>query len=84
MPTIYVRLLGEGTEVWRPVEAETQGNELFRLLGFVEPGEEWEFEPGALVTAQPHVFTSGETALVAVRALPPNNSSKPTPLRGAA
>ena len=84
MPTIYLRLLGEGTEVWRPVEAEAHGSDVFRLLGAPEPGEHWEFPPGTLVGTEPHTFASGGTGLVAVRAEPPNNSSKPMPLRGAA
>jgi hypothetical protein len=84
MPTIYVRLLNEGTAVWRPVAAEPQGGGLFRLVGTREPGEVWEFQPGTVVRTESHTFSSGEQALVAVLATPPNNSSKPTPLHGAA
>jgi hypothetical protein len=46
---VYVRLLDEGTEVSRPVNAELVGPGLFRLLGPVPNGEVWEFQPGEIV-----------------------------------
>ena len=46
---IYVRLLDEGTEVSRPVKAESVGPGLFRLLGSVPEGELWQFQPGEIV-----------------------------------
>jgi hypothetical protein len=47
--TIHIALLGEGTEVWRPVQAERIGPDLYFVLGPVPDGEEWAFPPGSLV-----------------------------------
>jgi hypothetical protein len=50
--TIYVRLLGEGTDVFRPTQAEAVGGEVFRLIepeAYDPEDEEWEFVPGSLV-----------------------------------
>jgi hypothetical protein len=47
--TIHIALLGEGTEVWRPVQAEPIGPELYFVLGPIPEDEEWAFPPGSLV-----------------------------------
>ena len=52
--TIHVKLLNEGTDVYRPVEALFLGNGCYQLKGFdiFDPNdEEWEFLPGSVVTA---------------------------------
>lgn len=50
--TIFVRLLGEGVEVWRPVRATSLGGSVFRIDETAVPADEdWEFQPGALVLA---------------------------------
>ena len=74
--TVYVRLLGEGTEVFRPVPAlifpdsqsVLQGQEIF------DPEDEnWEFLPGSIVRVPGSIVQveervlSGERVLVAVR-----------------
>jgi hypothetical protein len=48
---ILVYLLDEGVDVWRPVESEEIGNDIFRIpVGVTIPeGENWEFRPGDLV-----------------------------------
>jgi hypothetical protein len=51
--TIYVRLLDEGVDVWRPVRAEPLGGNLYRLAATPVPDTEtWEFSPGAVVVTQ--------------------------------
>ncbi|MFO7690717.1 MAG: hypothetical protein R6W83_09240 [Cryobacterium sp.] len=65
---VYVALLGEGTEVWRPVAAIEVSTGHFRLLGSSPVEESWQFPPGALVRCEPHVFSGGEQGLVAVEA----------------
>ena len=66
---IYVVLLGEGTEVWRPVEALPIGNDIFLLQGQIPSGESWQFPPGTQVRCKEHVFAGGEHGLVAVEAV---------------
>ena len=63
---IYVALLGEGTEVWRPVEAQPIGNNVFLVQGEIPSGESWQFSPGTQVRCKEHVFASGEHGLVAI------------------
>ena len=65
--TIYVRLLGEGTEVFRPSPAVALGEVIFRLIqpdDYDPEDEEWEFVPDSLVKTAPRQGTSG-TYLVA-------------------
>ena len=65
--TIYVALLDEGVNVWRPVAAEQLPTGNFRiLLGEVNPEiERWEFPPGSVVRCESRKLSEGVT-LVAV------------------
>ena len=63
---IYMALHGEGTSVWRPVQAAHLGDDLFRVLGIVPAGEEWAFQPGEIVHCQEQQLSHGP-CLVAVR-----------------
>jgi hypothetical protein len=49
--TIYVRLLNEEVDVWRPVTAEALGGERYRIISEnTDPEDEkWEFETGNVV-----------------------------------
>lgn len=49
--TIYVYLLWEGIDVWRPVEAlvESAG---YRITGSEPKGENWQFNAGSLVRCE--------------------------------
>jgi hypothetical protein len=72
MTTIYIRLLDEGTEAFRPTSAEPVGNALFRVLptsNYDSGDEKWEFVPGSLVGCQKRKL-EGEDVLVAVRSDP--------------
>lgn len=66
--TIFVALLDEGVDVWRPVQARPLARGLFRLIG-VEADtsdETWQFPPGAIVRCEHKQFadrTSGMTAV---------------------
>ena len=69
METIYVRLLGEGTEVYRPVPAKRLYASVFLIEGkdIHDPeDEEWEFLPGARVFAVTRNLGGG-SVLVATR-----------------
>jgi hypothetical protein len=50
--TIYMPLLDEGTEVWRPVQAEAQSSNAYLILGPMPEGEAWAFPPGSVVFAK--------------------------------
>ena len=53
--TIYVRLLGEGTDVSRPTQALEVGNSAYHLLAtpnYDPENEHWEFPPGSIVRCE--------------------------------
>ena len=55
MSTVYVRLLNEGTDVYRPVEAVVLEESVVRLVAppdYDPADEEWEFEPGSVVRVE--------------------------------
>ena len=41
--TVYVRILNEDVEVWRPVAAEHLGGDLYRLIEAAPNEEQWQF-----------------------------------------
>ena len=47
--TVYVALLNEGVDVWRPVQAEHVGGDLYRLTGEQPDDETWPFAVGDVV-----------------------------------
>ncbi len=66
---IYIQLLNEGTDVWRPTQAIILGKGLFKILptSKYDPEDEvWEFPPGAIVKGEEKML-SGERVLVAVK-----------------
>ena len=66
--TIYVRLLNEGTEVWRPVEAEVLGDDCFKIVSEnTDPNDEtWEFPPGSIVRCARRAFEKEVEQFVAI------------------
>jgi hypothetical protein len=63
--TVYVYLLDEGTDVWRPVAAEHVRDDVYRLVGEPSDGTEtWQFETGQNVRCKQRQL-SGGTRLVA-------------------
>lgn len=68
MVSVYVRLLGEGVEVYRPVPASMVSTSTFVLYGkdiYDPKDEDWEFPPGSLVNVETKIL-DGESVLVAV------------------
>ena len=61
---IFVQLLDEGVDVWRPVEAEPLADG-FRIVGGCPDDERWEFQPGDVVRCEMRVLEKG-TCLVAI------------------
>lgn len=46
---IYMPLLDEGTDVWRPVTAEHLGNGKYRVTTRTPGDEMWRYQSGAIV-----------------------------------
>jgi hypothetical protein len=63
--TVFIRLLDEGTDVWRPIQATNRGGGEYLLLGTAPTDENWEFGPGDLVRCVPRRFADGTEGLVA-------------------
>jgi hypothetical protein len=69
---IYVRLLDEGTEVYRPVHATKIADNAFLLepTPHYDPEmERWEFPPNSVVTCELKELSNG-VVLIAVAAIP--------------
>ena len=47
--TVYVELLNEGTDCWRPVEANDLGRGLFQIISSQPENEDWQFKPGDVI-----------------------------------
>ncbi len=62
--TIYVQLLDEAVDAWRPVVALAEADDVYRLPDAAPADERWEFSPGARVRCEPRQF-DGEVVLVA-------------------
>jgi hypothetical protein len=67
MATIYMPLLNEGTDVWRPVEATQLSAGTYRVEGEMPDDEEWMFAPGTAVRCEPKLLSGGE-CLTAIQA----------------
>lgn len=68
MPRVYVRLLDEGTEVFRPTEATALPQGGYRLLptrSYDPQDEKWEFPPGSIVDCR-LTYIDGRNVLLAV------------------
>jgi hypothetical protein len=61
--SIYVRLLEEGVDVWRPVAATRVGESMYRIAGDTPTGESWEYKTAELVWCRPRVFADGTHGL---------------------
>ncbi len=59
---IYVYLLNEGTDVWRPVQARSLGNHLFRITSENDDpeDEEWQFLTGDTVRCEVRMLSNSE------------------------
>jgi hypothetical protein len=66
---VYVRLLDEGTEVWRPARATPLADGTFEIAepdDYDPETETWEFPPHTRVKCVSKKFADGDKALVAV------------------
>ena len=63
---VYMPLLDEETECWRPVHAHRVAADTFEIEVEQEPGgERWAFPPHSRVRCRPHTFSDGRVGLVA-------------------
>jgi hypothetical protein len=67
---VFVRLLNEGTDVWRPTNGEVVTPSTVRLSAtpdYDSDDEQWEFLPGTVVECEQRMFQGGDIGFVAVR-----------------
>ena len=69
---VFVRLVNEGVDVFRPVDAKRISDHVFEIID-EWPGldEVWEFTRGDRVLCIDHTFQDGSQGLLAVSAVPP-------------
>jgi hypothetical protein len=65
LTTIYMPLLNEGVDVWRPVEAMKIGETGYMVTENPPPDEEWAFQPGHILRCEERELSGGK-GLVAV------------------
>ena len=67
MTSIYVALIDEGIDTWRPVKARHEGDDRYLIVGKNEDPEDehWEFQTGDVVRCKEFVFSGGSSGLVA-------------------
>jgi len=66
MVEIFVKLLDEGTDCWRPVAAQRVEENHFVIVDAVPEDETWEFQPGEAARCAERQFQDGSRKLVAV------------------
>lgn len=66
--TIYIYLLDEGTDVWRPVEAENLGDNRYRIISINNDPEDekWEFQTDDIVRCEKKTLTDSAPHLCLV------------------
>jgi hypothetical protein len=63
--TVYVELLDEGVDVWRPVQAQVEGDGVYRLPDSAPADETWAFPAGSRVRCE-HRAVPGLTVIALV------------------
>lgn len=65
---IYVYLLDEPVDVWRPVQAIEKGNGLYQIVSenLDTDDERWEFTTGDIVRVKEKLFSGNQAGFVAV------------------
>ena len=68
---VYVRLIGEGSDVFRPVDARRLSDHVFEIVDeWQDLDEVWEFTCGDHVLCIDHTFQDGSQGLLAVSDAP--------------
>jgi len=67
LSTIFVRLLDEVPDVWRPVSASRLGETTYQIAEQTVPEDEvWSFQPGDIVVAERRQGDADDQPLIAV------------------
>jgi hypothetical protein len=74
MVTMYMPLLNEGTDVWRPVEVTPLSGGMYLVQGPMPADEVWALVPGTLVHCRWKTFADGDVKLVPIRNASPKAS----------
>jgi hypothetical protein len=61
--TIYMPLIEEGVDCWRPVRALQIGADIFQVTDKIPEDESWAFAPFARVRCRDKVFADGKAGL---------------------
>lgn len=75
---IYIKLLEEGTDVYRPVISESISENIYVVGQKMNNEEQWEFEPFDIVEVQEHKFQDGTISLVAIKKCLEQNKVAPS------
>ena len=67
--TVYLELLNEGTDCWRPVEAKDLGEGRFQIISSQPEDEDWQFRPGDVIECRKKQLQDG-LCLVAYKLAP--------------
>lgn len=68
LATVFVRLLDEGTDVWRPVQARRLGDTTYQIADDPVPDHEaWSFQPGDIVVVEQR--PDGQSLVAVARAM---------------
>ena len=67
--SVYMPLLGEGTDVWRPVQARRLTDGALEIIGPMPEDEAWAYPPGSLVNVGLRCFADGKEHRVATSAI---------------
>jgi len=78
---IFMPLVDEGTECWRPVTAKICDGFEFEILGIMPSDEAWQFAPGTRVFCRRQVFANGSNGLAALQVAGGGKEAGP-PVRG--
>jgi len=57
--TIYIELMNEGTDCWRPVEAKDLGDGHFLIVSSQPEDEDWQFKPGDIIECRKKQLQDG-------------------------
>src|SRR5207302_10736469 len=62
---VYMPLLGEGTDCWRPVRAVRVTEDVFRIIDQIPSDESWKFGPDSRVRCRERIFAGDSSGLEA-------------------